>query len=302
MATCPQCRHRFRFRDHRADAAGSNPARTPPEPPAAGPEEDDPLPPGAITPGGWEQHAKETPETPNSADKEYPPPHPETAHAQSQAEDRQSLFTGSGASGLAWESEPLARLPVALYQTIRQVLFAAPDFFIRVGASGASLLRPCVFYVLLGAAQNLAQRFWLLSRLSELASMQDPKMQATLDTMTQNLNLPMLLISMPPVLLVTLVFYAGLFNLMIRLVQPDRANFSTILRVVAYSAAPGILCVVPVVGFYVASIWFAFCCFTGCKYALNLEWKRTAMAILPLYALFVAFSLHANKMLMDLAQ
>jgi len=272
MATCPECRHRFRFRAKRMDAA------------------DDPLPPGAITPAG-DQGA--------SADHPFRPD--PQIQAGSGTEERHSLFTG-GSSDLAWETAPLSRMPVALYQTILQVLFAAPAFFTRVGASAAPLSRPAVFYVLIGTLQSVVQHFWLLARLNELASLQDPKIQATLDTLTQNLSLPMVLISMPPMLLILLLFYAGLFNLMIRLVQPDRANFSTTLRVVAYSAAPGVLCVVPVVGTYAASIWFAFCCFVGCKYALRLEWKRTAMALLPLYALSVAFSMHVNTVLMGLAQ
>jgi len=333
MATCPQCRHRFRFRNARvegdvppevpraqeADPGEPAAARARPDspPPAAGHGEDDPLPPGAITPAGSKRSGPDHPETKarqkaperdapkrDATDEDEPPfrPKPADPEPDAGAESRRSLFTGSGESELAWETVPPERLPVALYQTILQVLFAAPAFYIRVGKSRASLLRPSVFYVLIGALQSVVQHFWLLARLDELASLQDPKIQASLDTMTQNLSLPMLLISMPLILLIMLLFYAGLFNLMIRLVQPDRASFAVTLRVVAYSAAPGVLSVVPVAGSPVAAIWFAFCCFVGCKYALNLEWTRTAMAFLPLYALLVFFSLHVNKMLMSVAQ
>jgi hypothetical protein len=311
MATCPQCRRRFRFRN---DPTGANAAQAPqtPAPPAAGPEEDDPLPPGAITLAGKHSRPAQHPprtkperdatEDDAAKDDARPASRSEPASSRPDAENQRSLFTGSGTSDLAWETAPPSRLPMALYQTILQVLFAAPAFFTRVGASGASLLRPCIFYALIGTLQSVVQHFWLIARLNELASLQDPNMQVALDAMAQNLSLPMLLISMPLVLLIVLVFYAGLFHLMIRLVQPNRAKFSTTLRVVAYSAAPGVLCIVPVVGTYVASIWFAFCCFVGCKYALSLEWKRTVMAMLPLYVLLLAFSLHVNKMLMSMVQ
>ena len=40
--------------------------------------------------------------------------------------------------------------------------------------------------------------------------------------------------------------------------EPDRADFATTLRVVCYSAAPLVLCIVPMVGSLIASIWFAY--------------------------------------------
>ena len=326
MATCPQCRRRFRFRDAvetvdfpSTDVPPANePAEilgeeAPPSAPAATPRtktEDDPLPPGAIIPSApkTEHQPPAAPTEPQATPRTRPEPAPAPEHeptppkqsAPRNDREQHALFTGSGASDLVWESAPLNLLPAAFYQTLLQVLFAAAAFFTRVGASKASLLRPCMFYVLIGTLQSVVQHFWLLARLSELSSVQDPKIQATLDTVTQSLSLPMILISMPPIHLILLVFYAAAFNLMLRLAQPDSANFSVILRVVAYSAAPGVLCVVPVVGTYAASVWFAFCCFVGCKYALNLPWNKTALALLPLYALAVAFSLHVNKMLMSM--
>lgn len=328
MATCPQCRLRFRFRDgddeaapgphpresDRENAAGEpvdrmapeEPRRPSPSPSADG-GEDDPLPPGAITPSmpGAPRREVEPPRRAarNSVPDTVDEPDPERPQAPLPPRDERSLFTGpGGTTDLLWETAPLNQMFIAFYQTVLQILFAAPAFFTRVGASTASLLRPCVFYVLIGTFQSVVQHFWLLARLNELASMQDPRVQASLDSITQSLSLPLLLISMPPLLMVQLLFYAAMFNLMIRLVRADRANFSVTLRVVAYSAAPGILCVVPVVGTYAASLWFAFCCFVGCKHALNLDWQRTALAIVPLYVLAVAFSLHVNKMIMGLVQ
>lgn len=273
---------------------------------------DDPLPPGAIIPHLPQQERPSAAQSTNAThdpDQKTPEEVASAYRAEQEALEREaerkkrdarSLFSGTGKSDLAWETAPLSTLPVALYHTVLQVLFSAPAFFAKVGASRASLLRACAFYVLIGLFQSVVQHFWFMARLTEMASMQGGQMQATLDAVTQNLSLPMLFISIPPLLLVQLVFYAALFGLMVRLVQPDRHDFSVILRVVAYSAAPGILCIVPVVGSLAASLWFAFCCFIGCKYALNMTWNRTAMAILPLYILSVALSLHVNKMLLGM--
>jgi len=76
---------------------------------------------------------------------------------------------------------------------------------------------------------------------------------------------------------------------MIRMVRPDRADFATTLRVVCYSAAPLVLCIIPMVGSIIASIWFVLATFIGCKYALDLPWSRTVLALLPLYILELAF-------------
>lgn len=56
---------------------------------------------------------------------------------------------------------------------------------------------------------------------------------------------------------------------MLRLVQPENVQFRTVFRVIAYSAAPTVVCVVPLVGPLVGSIWFGVCCFIGCKYSMR---------------------------------
>lgn len=68
---------------------------------------------------------------------------------------------------------------------------------------------------------------------------------------------------------------------MLRLVQPENVQFRTVFRVIAYSAAPTVVCIVPLVGPLVGSIWFGVCCFIGCKYSMRLPWSRTGLALGP---------------------
>ena len=83
-------------------------------------------------------------------------------------------------------------------------------------------------------------------------------------------------------------FLAALYGLMIRLAQPDKADFSVVVRVIAYSAAPCVFSIVPFVGSAVASVWCVAVSFAGCKYALGLSWGKTALALAPLFILGVA--------------
>lgn len=66
---------------------------------------------------------------------------------------------------------------------------------------------------------------------------------------------------------------------MLRLVQPENVQFRTVFRVIAYSAAPTVVCIVPLVGPLVGSIWFGVCCFIGFKYSMRLPWSRTGLAL-----------------------
>jgi hypothetical protein len=228
-------------------------------------------------------------------------PGPERPSGKEREKGR-SLFSGSGDSTLIWETAPLAAMPKALYTTVLQVMFSAPDFFTRVGRSNASLLRPCLFYVLISMFQSVVYYFQIKSSLNELAMGADtPQILDSAERMMQSMSLPMLCILGPPVYIMQLLFLAAVFSLVIRLISATGHDLGVTVRVVAYSAAPGILWLIPVAGPMAGMIWVAVCCFVGCKFAHRLSWKQTATALLPLYILGIAFTLQFNKMLMGLA-
>lgn len=177
-----------------------------------------------------------------------------------------------------------------LYHTILRVMFTAPRFFASLAHTNGGLGRPLVFYLVLGVFQTLVERMWyLMSIQANGPSITDPKMQEMLGNMAQSMSLSLTLLLSPVILALQLCFFASVFFLMLRLVQPDNAHFRTVFRVIAYSAAPTIVCIIPLIGPLVGSIWFGSCCFIGCKYALRLPWSRTALALAPLY--FIAFAI-----------
>lgn len=265
--------------------------------PPAAQEGDDPLPPGAEIPDF-------TRKTPPPVEETKPEPEPEPAPSNiwdswkrrvrkadsTDAQDESySVRTDGRPDGAPWESPEYYGFWGSFSQTLLGVIFHPADFFRHVRCS-FSVIRPLLFYVLLSLFQVLCARLWSMKALRELsATSTDPQTLAMAEQLMQSMNMPLMLLITPFFSIFQAVILAGLYHLMIRMVQPDRADFATTLRVVCYSAAPLVLCIVPLFGSMIASICFVIATFTGCKYALNMPWTRTILALLPLYILELAF-------------
>ena len=259
-------------------------------------EGDDPLPPGAQIPqfSREEPAAEKKEEKPE--EKREEPQRPlsiwerwqsmrEHVRQYDEEQEEPASRNDGRPDGAPWESPEYYGFWGSFSRTLLGVLFHAPDFFRHVRCN-FSVIRPILFYVLLSLFQMLASRLWSMKALRELtATATDPQVLAMAETLMQSMNLPLMLLVTPFFSIFQAVILAGLYHLMIRRVQPDRADFATTLRVVCYSAAPLVLCIVPMVGSLIASIWFVSAAFIGCKFALNLSWVRTVLALLPLYIL-----------------
>ena len=190
--------------------------------------------------------------------------------------------------GAPWESPEYYGFVGSFTRTLLGALFHAPEFFRNVKCQ-FSVIRPILFYVLLSVFQVLCARLWSIKALRELsATATDPQTLAMAEQLMQSMNMPLMLLITPFFSILQAMFLAGIYHLMIRMVQPDRADFATTLRVVCYSAAPLVLCLVPMVGSVIATAWSVACVFIGCRYALRLSWLRTVLALLPLYILELA--------------
>ncbi len=313
--TCPRCSTVFHFampeeEEHPADDAAQNVAAaqqsveagSAAEPKNTVPhlsteqEGDDPLPPGAQIPqfNREEPAAEKQEEKPEEkAPEEHKPAglwerwQSMREHVrQYDEEQEESASRNDGRpDGAPWESPEYYGFWGSFSRTLLGVLFHAPDFFRHVRCN-FSVIRPILFYVLLSLFQMLASRLWSMKALQELtATATDPQTLAMAEALMKTMNLPLMLLVTPFFSIFQAVILAGLYHLMIRMVQPDRADFATTLRVVCYSSAPLVLCIVPMVGSLIASIWFVAAAFIGCKFALNLSWVRTLLALLPLYIL-----------------
>lgn len=194
-----------------------------------------------------------------------------------------------------WERPDRYGHLMGLYQTIVRVLFNAPRFFAALPKCRGSIMRPLLFYVALGLFQVLVKLMWFRNIDPSLT---DPRVQELISS--ADMTLAMTFIVSPGILAMQLFFYAALFFLMLRLVQPEVASYPVVLRVVAYSSAPMIMCAVPVIGPMVSMIWFAALCFVGCRFALNLPWVKVAMALVPLYLIGFAITMQFVQRLMSM--
>lgn len=105
--------------------------------------------------------------------------------------------------------------------------------------------------------QTLVERMWyLMSIQASGPSITDPKLQEVLGDVAQSMSLPLTILLTPASLPSSSVSSRRSFYLMLRLVQPENVQFRTVFRVIAYSAAPTVVCIVPLVGPLVGSIWF----------------------------------------------
>lgn len=199
--------------------------------------------------------------------------------------------------GPPWENPEVYGFFGSLYHTILRALFRSPEFFSSL-RSNAGLTRPAIFYILLNFFNTLVSNLWMMSPLQTMSdTAASPETQAMAQNMMQAMSMPLMFLLVPFVSLFQLFIQAAFYHLMIRLVQPDRADYNTIVRVIAYSSAPYVLCIVPFVGTWVATLWFVTLTFIGCKYALSLSWSRTALALVPLFLLELALMLQLSTMI-----
>lgn len=305
IATCPQCSHRFRIcRPER-----NSEKRPTGEPPLAADACDDPLPPGAVIPdSGRDAESDSGPEPIRAANAEGGKSDEDAERRQAalDAYRRQAERSGPEQAGHApapdaalenlenpWEHAGRIGYPAAFYQTAVRVMFAAPRFFAGLKPD-APQGRALVFYLIVGLCQILLERFWgdMLARTLEPYAGNDPQMRKLIQLFTPHAGLLMAVLLRSAVLTLNLFVIAGLYFLLFRLIAPDRADYQLIFQVLAYSSAPALLCVVPVIGSVAGIIWGAACSFVGCRYALKLTWTQTALGLAPVYAIIASLALH----------
>ncbi len=312
MATCPRCKTRFRFRTLSEDPAtvpapdpqpdnaseASSPSSAQTVPPILEPERsgtDDPLPPGALVPR-MQAGTREQDDAAQEKGEQTP--------SRSFAERVREAVSSPATSGpeipdrdIPWERIDKYGLFGGLYQTVLRVLFNAPNFFGALSAASGPLHRPVLFYIIMGMFQTASKLAWFRTVDPAIT---DPQVQELLSSAAQDISVPMTLLLAPGLLVLQLLIYSGLFYLMLRLVQPDRTVFAVVLRVVGYSSAPMVFSLVPFLGSVVAPVWFAVCCFIGCKYALKTGWHQVALALVPLYLIAFAVAFQLVQRLMQL--
>ncbi|MDL2317309.1 YIP1 family protein, partial [Desulfovibrio sp. OttesenSCG-928-A18] len=176
------------------------------------------------------------------------------------------------AGGIPWENPSRFGWLRGFLETVHGAMFRGPDFF--AGFTGWGSLGPgYLFFLLMGYLTVLGSLAW-----TQIAVRFLPSVPIVL---LQHISLPALLLMAPIALGLMLLFITGLLRLLLRLFAPDKAEFTRVFKVCAYSVAPFILSIVPFVGPVLGAVWFVVCLITGCRYALGLSWRQAAIIPLP---------------------
>lgn len=256
VATCPKCGCRFRFSPEKG--AGE-----------------------ILPPKGWKpQDGEEEEDIRVIASNAYMREADRFAREQRAAQQE----AAAGAARNPWEEapEPDGWL-TALWQTILRVMFQAQLFFKKLNPE-AHMGRPLGFFLIICAFQTAAEWFWSQAMLRFLAqhSGDDPNIARLVELASPGGNVLLTLLVRCGILILQLYLFSLLMYLVYRIVARDRASFTLVFQVLAYSSAPWILCVIPAIGSVAGLVWGIGCTAAGCKTALRLTWPQTALGFVPI--------------------
>lgn len=183
-------------------------------------------------------------------------------------------------------------------QVVLRVMFAAPGFFAGLDPH-ARQVRALAFYLVICVFQTIVEKMWggMLQNALVSSNTTDPELQKIIELMASQSDLALNLLIRSGVLLFQLYVFSFLMFLVYRIVAREKATFSLVFQIMAYSAAPSLLCVVPAIGSIVGTFWGIACLAVGCKAAMNLDWARTLLGFLPLVFVFAPILLQTLTLL-----
>lgn len=170
----------------------------------------------------------------------------------------------------------------ALYQTIIRVMFQAQAFFGNLSPK-AQMPRPLAFFLIICVFQTLVDSAWAHAIYSFFASEgeQDPQMARMLEMLAPSGSILFTILLRAGSFILQIYLFSLLMFLAYRVVARERATFSLVFQVLAYSTAPWVLCLVPAAGSVVGTLWGIGCAAIGCKTAMRLNWAQTIVGFLP---------------------
>ena len=202
-----------------------------------------------------------------------------------------------GPASNPWETAPEPDGWISsFYQTCMRVMFGAHNFFEHIRVDTPQV-RPLVFYLIVSVVQVVIERVWsgvFLSLMSPSAA-SDPELERMLILLSPQISLPMTVLLKTGVSVVQLYVLAALMRLAYGFISRKKTEFSLVFQVAAYSAAPALLCVVPLLGSIVGFIWMLACVLVGCRTALKLTWPQTIVGFIPVVLLLAPLLLQMMK-------
>lgn len=297
LATCPRCTSRFRLFPHEGTTqlledrtAGAAPlkAERPEESRAAATEEPAQTPPAQTT-------ATEDEDPRMTASRAYAREAERGRRLRHTARNEDTDETAEAGEDddseeLAplrnpWEDAPEGNGYIeGFYQTVLRVMFGAPRFFAGV-RDDAPPLRGLMFFLIVSVIGVTALHLWSSVFRNMVADASDPQLQSLAGMLPPEGSALFFGLVQLFLLVVQLYIVSGLIFLSFRLSTCRTATYARVFQIVAYSSAPMILCVIPVLGYLAGFVWCLAGIVIGCRAAFRLSWAQTLVGCLPIVVL-----------------
>ncbi len=162
--------------------------------------------------------------------------------------------------------------------TILRVLTSAPFFFATM-LRNYPMKKALIFYIVLGMIQFAAKMVYFQYSASDLIS-DNPEMQAFYDVLVDPNTLLIGLLISPFILLLQALVIGLIFQLTVKLIHAQAADYQLIVRIISYSSASSILSIIPVVGDYIYIPWMLFNLTLACRYTLRMSMLKSCLTVL----------------------
>ena len=301
FATCPKCRHRFRFR------ATPLQEESPPHTGDAATPKDiwdavDSLP------NQWKEEDERTTndtDTPEdrTTENRHPPEDANFTRDLGRLDDnqpweddqktynRQKRHHGTPVFLIPWENPGRYGFANSFLQTILMALLQPTRFFPSLTPK-PPLPPAFLFFLLTGVIHIFCMRFWMTLWLNMAGPEYAAKLGQDLMHAAGMAQLPMDILIAPLRLGLNLLITTWVMHIVIWLLAPSKANFAKTFKIASYAGAAFVLSLFPILGPILAYIWYIALLLVGGKTAYDLSWGKAVLAILPLVAL-VLFVINA---------
>jgi hypothetical protein len=181
-----------------------------------------------------------------------------------------------------WERRRELGLWASIYLTIKESLFS-PERLFGAMSSAEGLREPLAFGLLIGSFGGMVGLFWQFLLIAAGWVSLLPFLPAGV---TLGAVFFVLLALIPPFVAVTLFVYAGILNLMLRILKGAKGGFEGTFRVICYSQSAQALALVPFIGGWVGGLWQLIVQVIGLREIHGTSYPRVFLAFLiPLICL-----------------
>ncbi|SBW01284.1 membrane hypothetical protein [uncultured delta proteobacterium] len=280
FATCPKCRHRFRFRAVDLDAVEH----------ASGPEPD---PKHADV---WDAvdslHDRWSGKDAGDDERGYDDERDDDGETEGEQDDAPRYgHTRRDDVPIPWENPRELGYGQSFTRTSLWALFQPSSFFAALNRRPA-LLPALAFYLIFGCFQYVLNVIWTsvlgnLVRDRFVANMGEEAFERIVGNVIEHSLLTPAVLSVPFQLAIQLFLTAAVVHLLIRIISPRAADFALAFKVVAYAGVGFSLVVIPIAGSLIAPVWYFVLLLIGCRNAFGLPWNKALLAMIPLYLLLL---------------